>query len=381
MEVNWLDLPEEITDNIARRLTDIDDYVRFGFVCKTWQSIVFSHTTKEKNWNRFSPLLLLPENENNTDQDQADNNHVRKFFSLSSKKIVNVNLPEIQRSRCFGSPFGWLFTVGLDLNIHLMNPFTHCQVTLPSQPMFQNQYDIFIEPGKLRRMFVTKFALLSSKPHSKHGCVVMAIYSKYSVLAFARPGDKTWTPLDCPKESHKDIYSYNGQFYAISSNGILRICEIDTPHPRTIDFMPPPAKIKPWEMFYLVGMSGDLHLVVRLFDTDEDAPEGIYRCKAEYFEVYKLDFHSKKWIELSDLGDYALFVGTNTSFAISTSGYPGLKRNSVYFTDDTMECYKSGGGRDMGIFDFQTKNFTHFYAGSDILSSFSPPLFFVPSWK
>ncbi|PIA42671.1 hypothetical protein AQUCO_02000250v1 [Aquilegia coerulea] len=200
----------------------------------------------------------------------------------------------------------------------------------------------------------------------------MAIYSQYGILAFASPGDKAWTAIDCPKESHKDIYSYNGQFYAISCNGI------------TIDFMPPPYTIKPWEMFYLVEMSGDLHLVVRLYEKDEDAPEGVFRCKAAYFEVYKLDFHSKKWIELNDLGDHAVFVGTNTSFAISTSGNPGLKGNSIYFTDDTTECYISGdggGGRDMGIFDFQTKACMHFCSGGDILSSLCPPLFFLPSLK
>lgn len=99
------------------------------------------------------------------------------------------------------------------------------------------------------------------------------------------------------------------------------------------------------------------------------------------YEVYKLDFHSKKWSELFDLGDYALFIGTNISFSLSTCDYPQLKRNSIYFTDDSSDCYGhgDGGGHDMGIFDFEKENVEPFYSGEDMLSTFCPPILFVPS--
>ncbi|PIA42711.1 hypothetical protein AQUCO_02000278v1 [Aquilegia coerulea] len=381
MDVDWLKLPCDINEDIFKRLVDIDDYVRFGAVCKSWQSV-----KQTKKRNQFSPWLLLPEAEINTqdrDDDNINNYHMRNFFSLSSGKTVYLNVLETQGRRCFGSPFGWLFTIGLDLNIHLINPLTRIQIPFPSQPTFQYQYECHYEPRDLRTIFVSRFAMSSNTPNKDQGsCVVMVIYSQFRKLAFARPGDESWTAIEIPKEAHKDVICFKDQFYAVTVWGKLeKICEIDTPQPRTVDFMPPPEDVKSSENFYLLEMCGDLHLVVRIFDQDESAPEGVFRYKTKMFEVYKLDFDSMKWIELFDLGDYALFVGTNASFAVLTCDNPEIKRNSIYFTDDQDDCYRNGdgGGHDMGIFDFPNETFERFYLGDDIYSSYCPPLFFIPS--
>ncbi|PIA54006.1 hypothetical protein AQUCO_00900526v1 [Aquilegia coerulea] len=356
MDVNWLKLPDDIIADIFKRLVDIDDYVRFGAVCKSWQSV------KQANKrNRFSPWLLLPEGEINTqdhNHNDINNYHIRKFFSLSSRKTLYLNLLETRGRRCFGSPFGWLFTIGLDLNIHLINPLTRIQITFPSQPTFQYQYECHVDPKDMRTIFVPKFALSSINPNADQGnCVVMVIYSQFRKLAFARPGDESWTAIETPpEETHKDVVCFKDQFYAVTGRGKLKICEIDTSQPRTLDFMPPPE-----------DMCGDLHLVVRIFDQDESAPEGVFRYTTIMFEVYKLDFDSMKWIELFDLGDYALFVGTNASFAVLTSDNPEIKRNSIYFTDDQDDCYDNGdgGGHDMGIFYFPNETFESFYLVSN----------------
>ncbi|PIA42712.1 hypothetical protein AQUCO_02000279v1 [Aquilegia coerulea] len=311
MDVDWLKLPCDIIEDILNRLVDIDDYVRFGVVCKSWQ-----YVKQANKRNQFSPWLLLPEGEINTqDLDNHNNYHMRNFFSLSSRKTLYLNLLETRGRRCFGSPFGWLFTIGLDLYIHLINPLTRIQISFPSQPTFQYQYECHIEPRDMHRIFISRFAISSNTLSTDQGnCVVMVIYSQFRKLAFARPGDVSWTAIENPiNESHKDVISFKGHFYAVT--------------------------------------------------------------------VYKLDFDSMKWIELFDLGDYALFVGTNASFAVLTCDNPKIKRNSIYFTDDQDDCYRNedGGGHDMGIFDFPNETFERFYLGDDIYSSYCPPVFFIPS--
>ncbi|KAF9616485.1 hypothetical protein IFM89_029782 [Coptis chinensis] len=333
-------VPVDIIELIGKRLVDIDDHVRFGAVCKTWRSLKIGYKKS------YSPWLMLPErDENNSDGEQVHNNN-RKFVCLSSGKTFNVYLPECQGSRCFGSPFGWLLTVGLDLNIHLLNPLTRAQLSLPPQRTFPFQSESYIEPSHLRKIVVFKFVMSSSMPNSENDCIVMVICSQFNSLAFARPGDKAWTEIESPpRQAHDDILFFNGRFYAIQASGILRICKIDEPVPKTID----------------------LHRIVRqvLFD---------------WFEVYRLDFSAKKWIELTEFGDNSLFIGTNSSFAISTTEYPGLKSNYIYFTDDHAECYYNGdGGHNMGFYDFDNQKFGSIYVGEDIISFFCPPLFFRPS--
>ncbi|KAF9616480.1 hypothetical protein IFM89_029777 [Coptis chinensis] len=367
-------IPVDIIEVIGKRLDDIDDHVRFGAVCKTWRSLKIGYKKS------YTPWLMLPErDENNSDGEQVHNNN-RKFVCLSSGKTFNVYLPECQGSRCFGSPFGWLLTVGLDLNIHLLNPLTRVQLSLPPQRTFPFQSEYYIEPSHLRKIAVFKFVMSSSMPDSENDCIVMVICSQFNSLAFARPGDETWTIIDSPpQQAHSDILFFNGRFYAIHAGGILRICEINEPVPKTIDFLPPPDDIELSDRFYLVEISGHLHLVARGLDQDQNAPEDTGRYVTDWFEVYKLNFDAKKWIVLSDFGDYSIFIGTNSSFAISTSEYPGFKANYIYFTDDHEECYKFGGGHNMGFYDFDNQRFGSFYVGEDIISFFCPPLFFRPS--
>lgn len=358
--------------NIAKPLlVEVADFVRFSAVCKSWKAIADKVGKKRV----FTPWLMLP---------QPGTGDYRDCFSLSRGEIFHLYLPECRDKRCFGSPFGWLLTVGLDHSVQLLNPFTRRQISLPSLPPFQYAYGHPKKPTDVFRMLVSQFALSSSTLCSRNSCVVMVMYYDHRRVALASSGDEAWTEVEIVGDAYDDAIFFKGRLFVISCMGKLSICEINTPHPRPVDFMPQPERdvqSKLGEKYNLVEMGGDLHLVVRMFDDDHDAPVGIIHFVAKLFKVFKLDFDSKKWIELVDLGDHALFVGTNTSFSISTSNYTNLKRNSIYFTDDDDEGYTigDGGGQDMGIFDFEKKTIEQFYMGYDVISSFCPPLFFMPS--
>ncbi|KAF6146093.1 hypothetical protein GIB67_033452 [Kingdonia uniflora] len=75
-------------------------------VCRAWRSV-----TSEKHYytgvsGYKVPWLMMAEKE------ASD---IRSFYSLSTKKFINISLPEVRGRRCWGSPNGWLITIGIDL--------------------------------------------------------------------------------------------------------------------------------------------------------------------------------------------------------------------------------------------------------------------------
>lgn len=57
-------------------------------------------------------------------------------------------------------------------------------------------------------------------------------------------------------------------------------------------------------------------------------------CKTLRFEVYKVNMKKQKLKPVKFLGERVIFLGLNQSFTLSASEFPGLRPNSIYFTDD-----------------------------------------------
>ncbi|GFP78959.1 hypothetical protein PHJA_000039400 [Phtheirospermum japonicum] len=90
------------------------------------------------------------------------------------------------------------------------------------------------------------------------------------------------------------------------------------------------------------------------------------------------------------LDGLAMFVGMNHTFALKASDFPGLKPDSIYFTDAHQLTSKYYGGHDIGIFDFHDKTTSPCYypiphfdddvlESSSITSIVPPPMWFTPS--
>lgn len=153
--------------------------------------------------------------------------------------------------------------------------------------------------------------------------------------------------------------------------------------------------------------SGDLFLVVRHVNllagpygalVDKivlSEYSGRHYVKTPYktidFDVYKIDWKRGEVMHMEDsLEGLAMFVGTNHSFAIRATEVPGLKRDSVYFTDEirlvgpTRFARTNYGGHDNGIFDYQNKDLSScctFYPieFNNIRKVLPLPLWFTPT--
>ncbi|KAF5178086.1 F-box protein [Thalictrum thalictroides] len=297
MAHDWSELPEEIIDLVVKRLPPYpNEVIQFSCVCKSWNTVV-NKLKSQRSTIPYAPWLMLAKSKN----DKFKKGAIRTFYCHSTKRVFNYYLPQAKGTRCWGTPYGWLVTLGLDLNINLLHPLSRLQISLPSLLTFQHQFrGPRVRPQKLCRVFVTKFAFAfdPSSPESGQFPLVMAIYGEIRFLAIASPGDEAWTSVKCSRSNCKDIIFFKGQFYAISCTGMLMICEVNTPQPKAIDFASPPDNVGLCNRFYLVELSDDLCMVERAFDAIEDAPTLGYHSLTTYFVVYKIDFHSKMWTKL-----------------------------------------------------------------------------------
>ncbi|PHT83198.1 hypothetical protein T459_11641 [Capsicum annuum] len=103
----------------------------------------------------------------------------------------------------------------------------------------------------------------------------------------------------------------------------------------------------------------DGKLVFREDNLDHKFPD-----KTLTFDVFRLDFTNDDHVELQYLDgalrNRAFFIGSNTSFALSTTQFPKLRPNSIYFTDNQTSLYRyrktlNCGGHDLGIYDYKDR--------------------------
>lgn len=99
---------------------------------------------------------------------------------------------------------------------------------------------------------------------------------------------------------------------------------------------------------YLVESLGDLLLVHQDFEDFTTCKDFLIRGKPyvghstyNYFNVYKLDFASKVWERVESLHGRALFSAHHRSaMSLSTSDFPELEENSIYFTNELSEMHR-----------------------------------------
>ncbi|KAK1412098.1 hypothetical protein QVD17_33083 [Tagetes erecta] len=350
---NWSELLPEILNAIARKLAYYEDYINFLCVCTSWKTC----TTITKNIIQHLPsripMLMFHEYSHQN----------RTFFLLSNGGIIRkLPLPEAYRQRCV-STHGWLLTTGeQEFYTKLVNPVTRTQIHLPKLYMFEELYfdqDEWKYYGfSMRKAVFTSSNPLASDPSFR----VVIIWG--NTLGFCRLGDDSWTRVDGWEGHVFDItyHKMRTRLYVVCTTlGTIYECEIgnDVLCPVTLSRVTTfPGKelgclCVQWA--YLVEWGCNSLLMItrerQYFKKhdDEYARYGPYRTSRFQCFVFGLD--DGKWSKIASLGNKAVFVGFNSSFAID--GGEGVKPNCIYFTDDLYEPYRGlpdGGGGDVGIY-------------------------------
>ncbi|WMV44623.1 hypothetical protein MTR67_038008, partial [Solanum verrucosum] len=76
---------------------------------------------------------------------------------------------------------------------------------------------------------------------------------------------------------------------------------------------------------------------------------GKERNEVYVFQVFRLDFVEKSWIEVESIGETAIFLDAYGGMSCSTRG-TNLEKESIYFTEDDDRC--------LHVFNLKTKTIT-----------------------
>ncbi|KAK4581043.1 hypothetical protein RGQ29_024636 [Quercus rubra] len=299
------ELPPEVIREIVNRLHTFRDFIAAAGVSQTWRSVCLSISRRPQ-----LPWLMLSE---------TLSTDMRHFFSLCDNNRYQLLLSEVQGKRCWGSPHGWVVTLGPDYETHLLHLMKRVQIALP--PL-----------NTIRRLAATeewfhlvhKFILLKDPSHEL-SFLVIAIFGPVNRLAFARVA-----------------FNRGGDGAALNRRGQAEV-QVIAPGPSEEE-IDTPLKL------YLAETSENLFGIFRYGDRN---PLEL-RHGTTSFSVYKFDFRVSAWKEVIDLEDLAVFVGDGNSWCIPTSTIL-CRSNCIYFTDDNWEWQRypgvAYGGHDVGVFN------------------------------
>ncbi|KAL3629287.1 hypothetical protein CASFOL_026509 [Castilleja foliolosa] len=364
-----------------------------------------------------------------------------KLYSLADDKVLTRCLSdEIRdlRLTCRGSSHGWLALLSQhDDGFFLYNPISGRHIKLPSILNLKTYLGYHYKGILSSPKSVNKVILSCSPDEDEDNCRVVIVRDGGNELAFCCPGrSKDWTLLfdeyrDGRRCYEDCVYSTRLKlFFVINFNNYGRRLETwdlgDFSSPKLIkvdefNYLTMILRSLPYECLriekflrhkvvpikHLVVVDEDLLMVIQ-YIMFRVGPDGLQyeqiderkpvRCgyMTIGFYIFKYDDSEKgkfEYLDSSSLGDLAIFVGKHShSVAIQATEFPGVKPNSIYFTDgnytgelegddddDDLFC---GGGHDIGIYNYKDKTVSPCYYPCDVpsLKTILPaPIWFFPN--
>ncbi|KAJ4752523.1 F-box family protein [Rhynchospora pubera] len=326
---DWSELHNDVLEHLTSFFS-LPDCHRFGSVCKIWHLVA-----REKHHPpQQLPWLVLGED---------DAAHKRKFFSLEENRTYLIDIPELQGQQLCGSSYGWLFTMDVELNFRLLNPFTRRCYDLPP-------------PGG-EGLMVAKAILDRDPSHSPEFKVLIIMHGERNRLAFWKLGDPTWTLIPDASYFFDDIIFFKEEFYAVaafnSNNDIYLINTGPNPNVKRVG---PHVKIH-GTFAYLVDYMGELLLVQRYREVFKDM---VFITKR--IIIIKVDLEGKKYSEYKPSEGYSVFMGANSCMTVDPRKYAGCKKNALYLTDMPLQIFGKHGSKDIWIYDMVEGSFSRYYS-------------------
>ncbi|CAL4998742.1 unnamed protein product [Urochloa decumbens] len=249
------------------------------------------------------------------------------------------------------------------------------------------------------RLYMYFKAVLSCSPCAGSSCVVLLLHQPDGELSFARLGDEAWTWIggdeyydgevdggeDWLLEGYRDaVYNEkDGLFYVLGYGADIITLDLKGNSPVVKKIMKDVTNQDDLTKYLVITPWGDLLQVWRMTDSRSSttqvqrSAEGMEDCDVgigmedsdvevpedpnhelctEEIQLYKVDIDNQKLVRITSLGDYALFLGLNSTMILSTKDFPTLKADSAYLAHDNLEdiLIHTYSGKEIGIWNFRS---------------------------
>lgn len=292
---DWASLQTDIVGTIIKKLA-IPDYLRFRAVCTSWNRVC----SDASNRPRVDPWLMLPPNP----LDGA------KFFSIPERKNQIIHIPSTATIfgsiwAPVGSSHGWLIYFSLSQGTMLLvNPISGTQIQLP--PIGSRPF--------------SKARLLDM---DERNFTVAVIYGDQKGYKVTRKGSNSWSSVES-KHNLVDVFKHRRQLYTIDIFG-------------TVEVWAEPPRAWPDEDAPQMNHNLVHYPHQRRFNCLLETPAGdlmrVKRQSQNKFAVWILDKGTFSWVQIDNIGEFALFVSHHSSVCFPAKDHPNLKANCVYFID------------------------------------------------
>ncbi|KAJ4810492.1 F-box protein (DUF295) [Rhynchospora pubera] len=316
-ERDWSSLPPEVLNLIAKKISEISDFVRFRTVCSSWRS-----STPTSDLPPQFPWIL----ESYRHPYQPD----LSFYSIPSNKIYNINAPRHLDKWLFRPLEGYMharlfYPSDQDVfdpfnhRLSLLNPLNKHEIPLPVYDFFGGLH-YWIGP---RQNEISQYVV----------CDRHARYHNPRLISWHLGQDK-WceSNLDSDLANCEYFYLKHMLFNVERDTGVTKVVDIAT---GTLVYVIPPIEGYSEEATqYIVEASGDILGVIWKRRSENRSEWFSDRLFDGQFDVYRLDVHktgSPCWVKVTSIGDHALFIDSYGTLILRSNDFSMIERNSIYF--------------------------------------------------
>ncbi|KAF8700118.1 hypothetical protein HU200_034481 [Digitaria exilis] len=370
---------------MVMRSLDIPDLFSAGAVCTSWYAAYSAVRRVRIPITDTSPCLLY-----SCADDDPDTATVYSPAAGVSFK-VRLPAPAFRSRHLLGAAHGWVVTADEASNLQALNPLTGAQVDLPPVTGLHHVEAASDDPGRpgynlynellhinlhpIRLAFPHK----STTPPPPPACAAMekAVHPGHprpvlrrrrlhllvlhrGEMSYARLGDDRWT-LITESDHECSIYAFDLNGPAPKARKITQRFQLsDYPYCHFV--------FAPWGDMLQISRYTAFRTLTDPAPVPEEHAQEVTNPRLEFYtdemELYKVDIAGQKLVRISghDLHGHALFLGFSSAMLLSTKGFPRLKPDCAYLTDENLEQIgmNKNGCRDIGIWTFETETLESF---------------------
>ncbi|CAN6804013.1 unnamed protein product [Brassica oleracea] len=331
---SWSDLPLDLLILVFERLS-FTDFQRAKSVCSSWLS--FSRQCVPKD--HIPWVLLFPKNN--------ETNSCMLFNPEEEDKLYKTQLDlglEFANSSCMKTYGSWLLMQNLQLNLYIVNLFTHERINLPP---VKSQFG----------MTKIQSPVFWIDDETKDHVVSWALTNKYRVVySISKTGDNSWNKIPIASSCLDMVYK-DHKLYLLSYSESLKIFDFSGEIPQQIvvaekHTVPPLVFYQPvnvrWLSMSIVATSivvtatGDVLKVVKKWTPRSRS------WSFRLYKVYSLGFKEDE--RVYSLGDEAMFL--DLGITVLANDNAGISRNSIYFCDCNFSDCKNAN--NVFLFNLKT---------------------------